>query len=159
MYGTTGRWPVAERIRCLFSEKGLLQTGIYREANNLAKTIDDLVLQDKVDVFRSQGVVRLIRGLCGIELALRPVTSAANLDCANWQAAAELEPPMDSPAEVHLKAARVEVSKRQTKRARLKRLLKKWGKPHGAYFELMTRDIDYDEEDLQLVCRELKIDY
>ena len=40
--------------------KGLLQTEIYREASRLASTIDDLALRDKVDIFRSLGVVRLI---------------------------------------------------------------------------------------------------
>ena len=157
-HGATGNSPVAERIRRAFRLEGLLQTEIYREADVLAKTIDDLALRDKVDIFRSLGAVRLARRLCAIELAIRPVTSPSNLDCAQWQAAAELEPSVDNADHVPVKAARAEGSKRLRARTRLTRILKKWGKPHGAYFSEMTRDLTFDEEDLRVVCRNLRME-
>ena len=155
---TAGGSPVAARVRRIFGMKGLLQTEIYREAHLLASTIDDLALRDKVDIFRSLGAVRLARRLCAIELAIRPVTSPSNLDCAQWQAAAELEPSVDNADHVPVKAARAEGSKRLRARTRLTRILKKWGKPHGAYFSEMTRDLTFDEEDLRVVCRNLRIE-
>ena len=52
-----------------------------------------------------------------------------------------------------------EVTKRQSNRRRLKRLLKRWGKPYGTYFNVMVdrHRIEYDEEDLRQVCGELKL--
>jgi hypothetical protein len=88
-------FPVADRVTQLFSRKGLLQTEIYREASLLAKTIDDLVLRDGHNIFQSRGALRIISRLCGIDVALGPVTSEATLSRANWRAADEFELPID----------------------------------------------------------------
>jgi hypothetical protein len=117
--GAAGAYPVADRMRRLFGEKDLLRTEIYREASLLARILDDMVLRDKVDIFQSQGAYRIISRLCGIELALRPVTSEATLSRANWDAADALELPTDIAANAVGLLARAEARKRLSSRRRL----------------------------------------
>ena len=164
--GTGERWPIATRIERLFRSKGILQddfTSLYREAACLAATIDDMVLRDKINMFRSAAAERLIRRLCGIELALRPVTSAVTLNFALWEAAAELEGPTDDLAVNAVgMLARAEAQKRARNIARLKRILKKCRKPYGRYFQILVSqvhdgcgDFQFDGDMLLSVCREL----
>ena len=131
-------YPVARRVERLFLEKNILKAEVYREASFLAKMIDDLALRDKVDIFRSTAAARMIRRLCGIEFALRPVTSEATLFRANWHAADELELPIDTATDIVGTLAIAEARRRISARRRLTRVLKKWRKPYGQAFSVMT---------------------
>ena len=122
-----------------------------------------MVLRDKINMFRSAAAERLIRRLCGIELALRPVTSAATFNSAIWEAAAELEGPTDDLAVNAVgMLARAEAQKRARNIARLKRILKKCRQPYGRYFQILVSqvhdgcgDFQFDGDMLLSVCREL----
>jgi hypothetical protein len=109
----------------LFSRKGLLQTEIYREASHLAKVLDDLVFHDKMSIFQTRGMFRIIRRLCGIEVALGPVTSEATLSRANWRAADAFELPTDDDgASIVGMLANAEARRRLSSKRRLERVLK-----------------------------------
>ena len=92
----------------------------------LGRIDDDMALRDGIDIlniiFRSAAAERLIRRLCGIELALRPVTSEATICLANWQAADELELRADTAGCSVGMLARAEALRRARRRARLKRV-------------------------------------
>jgi hypothetical protein len=112
-------------MRQLFTRKGLLKTGIYREASHLANTIDDLALHDKINIFESRAAFRMISRLCGIEVALDPVTSKATLSRANWRAAEEFELPIDDNYTDFIgKLPRAEARQRLSYKKRLERVVK-----------------------------------
>ena len=158
-----GEYPLEERITRIFRNKNLLATEFYKEARRMANVLDDFVLRDDIPILSvlvSKGAEHLFRGLLGFELALAPVTSVETLVLARWHLAKALDLHTGSHNEPDsMKVVRAQATKRQRNRWRLKRLLKKWGKPHGFYFIHMCRKmrIEYDEEDLLHVCTELKI--
>jgi hypothetical protein len=121
-------YPVADRVKQVFSRKGLLQTEIYLEARRLATTIDDLVLRDKQDIFQgpyAKGALRIISRLCGINVALGPVTREATLSRANWRAAEEFDLLTDdNTAELVGRLARAEAKRRLSSKRRLERVVK-----------------------------------
>ena len=90
------------------------------------------MIRDKIDAFRCRGAERILRRLLAITLTLRPVTSAANLDRADWKVAEVIDLPIESvrPDLKGLRRARAEASKRGAHRVRLQRIaqkVKKWG--------------------------------
>ena len=156
--------PLMERITKTFEKKDLISTELYKNARLMASVLDDMVVRDNMSimsVLKSKGAEHLFRGLVGLELALGPVTSVETLVLARWPLADALNLHMADLVPGPMKRARVEGTKREANRRRLKRLLKKWGKPSGSYFMVMCDKmrIEHDEEDLRHVCAELKISY
>ena len=70
----------AEHFDRICGMKGLLDTELYVELMRWAHILDDLVIRDSVDFTRSKAVERVGRYLFGMELALRPVSHAMQLD-------------------------------------------------------------------------------
>ena len=154
-----------EYFKRLFHSKGITSEGpdrvrnvLYYETRILASALDDLVIRDKIDAFRCRGAERILRRLLAITLALRPVTSAANLDRADWKVAEVIDLPIESvrPDLKGLRRARAEASKRVAHRVRLQRIaqkVKKWGKPFGAYFNtLVSGCSDHDVEQVRKIA-------
>ena len=84
--------------------KGIFKSDIHasqelsRDTMRWSSLLDDLVIRDKVDFRRSTGLERVTRRLCGIELALGPVTSEETFHLANWKAAEAVELPIEETA-------------------------------------------------------------
>ena len=133
---------------------------VFREAMRLAKTLDDMLFQDQIDILRSTGAEQLVRRLYGIETVLRPLTSQAELENANWAAAEAYDLPVFREPALALPAlpkATAEANKRARARKRLQKVLRKWPKAHGFVLEVMTKGcqhpIEYDQDDLRILAR------
>jgi hypothetical protein len=128
----------AEYIERIFEKKGLIDTytELYRETRLLANCLDDLVIRDAIDFLQSKAVERIARFLFGMELALRPVTSEATLDRANWAAVKVLQMESeDVDISVGVKQALREARRRASRRARMNRLAKTFAGLEGTHAE------------------------
>ena len=137
---------------------------VFREAMRLAKTLDDMLFQDQIDILRSTGAEHLVRRLYGIETVLRPLTSQAELEHANWAAAEAYDlPALRERAIPALPKATAEANKRARARKRLQKVLRKWPKAHGFVFEVMTKGcqhpIEYDQDDLRILARHRAMEF
>ena len=119
----------AEHFERIFTMKGLIDMEFYLETRLWATVLDDLVIRDSVDFMRSSTVERVSRFLFAMEFALRPVTSEATLERANWEALKVLQLEKDGIFDISIgvKKARMEARKRASRRARLNRLAKRYG--------------------------------
>jgi len=119
----------AEHFERIFTMKGLIDMEFYLETRFWAIVLDDLVIRDSIDFMRSSTVERVSRFLFAMELALRPVTSVATLERADWEALKVLQLESDGIFDISIgvKKARMEARKRASRRARLNRLAKRYG--------------------------------
>jgi hypothetical protein len=157
--GKQRRFPVTERLNEIFHAKRLRGTELYHESQTLATAIDDLVVQDGVDIFQSAAAKRMIIRLCGIESALGPVTSEATLDRADWRLAEllELYAKEGESTRPRVETLRRSLSKQDRLKKRLVRALKKWPHSSDISFEVMCKNIEYEEEDLRVIGANLGI--
>ena len=119
----------AEHFDRIFTMKGLIDMEFYLETRFWATVLDDLVIRDSIDFMRSSTVERVSRFLFAMEFALRPVTSEATLERADWEALKVLQLEKDGIFDISIgvKKARMEARKRASRRARLNRLAKRYG--------------------------------
>ena len=119
----------AEHFDRIFTMKGLIDMEFYLETRLWATVLDDLVIRDSIDFMRSSTVERVSRFLFAMELALRPVTSEATLERADWEALKVLQLERDGIFDISIgvKKARMEARKRASRRARLNKLAKRYG--------------------------------
>ena len=119
----------AEHFERIFTMKGLIDMEFCLETRFWAIVLDDLVIRDSIDFMRSSTVERVSRFLFAMELALRPVTSEATLERADWEALKVLQLESDGIFDISIgvKKARMEARKRASRRARLNRLAKRYG--------------------------------
>ena len=129
----------------MFRVKWLIDTELYQEARFWASVLDDLmedfmeelprvVFPDKVAYVQSRAVERITRFLFGMELALRPVISAATLDRANWGALRALDLGGDGTRAEFDRSAGIskalrEARKLASRRKRMNKFARKW---HGS---------------------------
>ena len=112
--------------------KGLLDTELYVELMRWAHILDDLVIRDSVDFIRSKAVERVGRYLFGMELALRPVSHAMQLDRANWAAVKVLDlGNNDTDISAGVRKLCMQARRAASRRARLNRLAKKFAGLEG----------------------------
>ena len=93
-----------------------------------------VVFPDNVAYVQSRGVERIARFLFGMELALRPVISAATLDRANWGALRALDLGGDDTRAEFDRSAGIskalrEARKLASRRKRMNKFARKW---HGS---------------------------
>ena len=122
----------------LFRSKGILETRFHREARFWSSLLDDMVLVDKFDMFTSKSMVHVVDKLQEIEVALGPVTSAANLDRAVFLAEV-FSFPVDDELLSSLKKVHKEAQKRIARRQRLRRLERKYGGLKFVYSKQVAR--------------------
>ena len=125
--------------------KGLIDMEFYLETRFWATVLDDLVIRDSIDFMRSSTVERVSRFLFAMELALRPVTSEATLERADWEALKVLQLESDGIFDISIgvKKARMEARKRASRRARLNKLAKRYGGSNVA-FDLKSQEMKED---------------
>ena len=137
-------------------EGGCMEAEVFCEVRNLAAVLDDMLFFDKIDVFRSRAVERIVRRLCGVEVALCPATSVDTFHLADWAAAEAYDLPKDEDLSPCRTRIRREVTKKLAREARLKRLSKKWsglGKFGPRFFNdeladmelVLSREFDREE--------------
>jgi hypothetical protein len=137
---------------------------IFREAMRLASTLDDMLFQDQIDIRSFKGAEHIVRRLYGIESVLRPMTSQAELEHANWAAAEAYDlPELRENSLPAFPKAKAEANKRLRARKRLQKVLRKWPKAYGIVFELMTKGcqhpIEYDQDDLRILARDPTMEF
>ena len=135
----------AEHFERIFTMKGLIDMEFYLETMFWAIVLDDLVIRDSIDFMRSSTVERVSRFLFAMELALRPVTSVATLERADWEALKVLQLERDGIFDISIgvKKARMEARKRASRRARLNKLAKRYGGSNVA-FDLKSQEMKED---------------
>ena len=132
----------AEHFERIFTMKGLIDMEFYLETMFWAIVLDDLVIRDSIDFMRSSTVERVSRFLFAMELALRPVTSVATLERADWEALKVLQLESDGIFDISIgvKKARMEARKRASRRARLNKLAKQYG-GLGVAFDVKSQEM------------------
>ena len=127
--------------------KGLLDTELYVELMRWAHILDDLVIRDSVDFTRSKAVERVGRYLFGMELALRPVSHAMQLDRANWAALKVLDLG-DNDIDIISAGVRrlcMQARRAASRRARMNRLAKTFGGLEGiATWDIAIHQMEVD---------------
>ena len=127
----------------MFRRKGLIDTELYQQAMFWSSIFDEMmsdfmekpghyVFPDRVAYMQSRAVERIARFLFGMELALRPVTSAGTLDAANWAALRALDLDSDDTRvdfvnSDSIRKALREARREASRRKRLKKFARKWG--------------------------------
>ena len=122
IYSKNGQ--AAEYFADFFTARRLSSTPLAQEAGCLAGVLDDALYTDGIDLFSSAAIERIARRLYSLELGLKDVRSASDLDTkANWQLADQYDLTFLEHQRFSVERADSEVRKRLARKAALKKCL------------------------------------